>query len=95
MKVSVAIEQLQIEDNDINDLLSLQDDKPYCDNILAIVTDCNTPLYIFEGCSMKTIVEIFEQAPYLEMSWNEDDFKNTGEHLDITFIFVINGKWVV
>lgn len=94
MVINVAIEQNQIYEEDFEALLDKQDKEHYCDNIVAINTDSNMPLYIFEDSTLETIVAIFEQAPYLELTMNIDDLKNTGESLDIKFIFFINEGWI-
>lgn len=94
MNINVAIEQSQIYDDDFKALLSLQNNEPYCDNIITLETDNGMPLYMFENSTLATIVTIFEQAPYLELTWNADALKNTGELLDITLIFFINEGWL-
>ena len=97
-KINIAIDQSQIDDEDIDALLVIQSEKAYCDNIVAIVADNNTPLYIFEDATLETIITIFDQAEYLEMVLNDDELKNTGEPLDIKFLFIIHitsEGWVV
>lgn len=92
--INIAIEQNQIYDEDYDALIDRQSKEQYCDNFIAIQTDCGMSLYLLENCTIQTIVAIFEQAPYLELTWNIDDLKNTGEHLDIKFIFYINEGWI-
>ena len=67
----------------------------FCNNIKHLTLDTTDKVVIFEGCTMKSVLVVFTQCPYLILADNEmgEEFIHSGEDLDITFLFEINWKY--
>lgn len=69
----------------------------FCENIKALTLDSGEHFIVFEGCTMKSLLFIFLQCPYLVLADNEtrEKFMHSGEDLDIQFLLFLNWTYEV